>query len=203
MEVEPSQVDYAKGVFSARGSKKKMSLQQLAKVKPFSVMGEGSVGATFPNGCHITEVEIDPETGVAQVVSYNAVDDCGNVINHAIVEGQVHGAVVQGVGQILREEVVYDRASGQLLTGSFMDYCMPRAGLIPGIRMEESPVPSASNVLGVKGVGESGCTASMPAVANAVMDALRPLGVKHLDMPMTPARVWRAIQSARATAQKH
>ena len=197
MEVEPSQVDYAKGVFSARGSKKKLSLQQLAKVKPFSVVGEASVGSTFPNGCHITEVEIDPETGVAQVVAYNAVDDCGNVINHAIVEGQVHGAVVQGVGQILREEVVYDRHNGQLLTGSFMDYCMPRAGLIPGIRMQDSPVPSKSNVLGAKGVGESGCTASMPSVANAIMDALRPLGVKHLDMPMTPARVWRAIQSAR------
>ena len=197
MEVEPSQVDYARGVFSARGSKRKLSLQQLAKVKPFSVVGEASVGSTFPNGCHITEVEIDPETGVAQVVAYNAVDDCGNVINHAIVEGQVHGAVVQGVGQILREEVVYDRDNGQLLTGSFMDYCMPRAGLIPGIRMQDSPVPSKSNVLGAKGVGESGCTASMPSVANAIMDALRPLGVKHLDMPMTPARVWRAIQSAK------
>jgi carbon-monoxide dehydrogenase large subunit len=201
LEVEPSQVDYAKGVFSARGSNKKISLLQLAKVKPFSVIGEASVGSTFPNGCHITEVEIDPETGVTQVVAYHAVDDCGNVINHAIVEGQVHGAVVQGVGQILREEVVYDRDSGQLLTGSFMDYCMPRAGLISGIRMEDSPMPSASNVLGVKGVGESGCTASMPSVANAVMDALRPLGVKHLDMPMTPPRVWRAIQSAKASAQ--
>jgi carbon-monoxide dehydrogenase large subunit len=108
----------------------------------------------------------------------------------------VHGAVVQGVGQILGEEVVYDRDTGQLLTGSFMDYCMPRAGLIPGIHFEDSPIPATNNVLGVKGVGESGCTASMPSVANAVMDALRPLGVKHLDMPMTPARVWRAIQSA-------
>jgi carbon-monoxide dehydrogenase large subunit len=196
MEVEPSQVDYAKGVFSARGSKKNISLQQLAKVKPFSVIGEGSVGSTFPNGCHISEVEIDPETGVTRVVAYHAVDDCGNVINHAIVEGQVHGAVVQGVGQILGEEVVYDRDTGQLLTGSFMDYCMPRAGLIPGIHFEDSPIPATNNVLGVKGVGESGCTASMPSVANAVMDALRPLGVKHLDMPMTPARVWRAIQSA-------
>jgi len=197
MEVEPSQVDYAKGVFSARESKKKLSLQQLAKVKPFSVVGEGSVGSTFPNGCHVSEVEIDPETGVTRVVAYHAVDDCGNVINHAIVEGQVHGAVVQGVGQILGEEVVYDPGTGQLLTGSFMDYCMPRAGLIPGIRMEDSPIPATNNVLGVKGAGESGCTASMPSVANAVMDALRPLGVNHLDMPMTPARVWRAIQSAK------
>jgi carbon-monoxide dehydrogenase large subunit len=200
MEVEPSQVDYARGVFHARGTKQKISLVELAKVKPFSVLGEGSFGSTFPNGCHISEVEIDPETGVTKVVAYHAVDDCGNVINHTIVEGQVHGAVVQGVGQILGEEVVYERDSGQLLTGSFMDYCMPRAGLIPGIRMQDSPVPSVNNVLGVKGVGESGCTASMPSVANAVMDALRPLGVQHLDMPMTPARVWRAIDSARARA---
>jgi carbon-monoxide dehydrogenase large subunit len=197
LEVEPSQVDYAKGVFRARGSKKKLTWEGLARVKPFSVTGEASVGSTFPNGCHISEVEIDPETGATRIVAYNAVDDCGNVINHAIVEGQVHGAVVQGVGQILGEEVVYDETSGQLLTGSFMDYCMPRAGIVPDIRMQDSPVPATNNVLGVKGVGESGCTASMPSVANAVMDALRPLGVEQLDMPMTPARVWRAIQSAR------
>jgi carbon-monoxide dehydrogenase large subunit len=197
MEVEPSQIDYAKGVFTVRGSKRKISLQQLAKIKPFSVMGVGSVGSTFPTGCHITEVEIDPETGVTRVVAYNAVDDCGNVINHTIVEGQVHGAVVQGAGQILSEEVVYDRDTGQLMTGSFMDYCMPRAGLVPAIRMQDSPVPSANNVLGVKGVGESGCTASIPSLANAVVDALRPLGVAHLDMPLTPAKIWHAIQTAR------
>ncbi len=197
MEVEPSQVDYARGVFQVRGEKRKISLFELAKKKPINVMGEGSFGSTFPNGCHISEVEIDPETGVAAIVAYNAVDDCGNVINHAVVEGQVHGAVTQGAGQIFSEHVVYDRATGQLLTGSFMDYCMPRAGLVPDIRMQDAPLPSVNNTLGVKGVGESGCTASLPSLTNAVIDALRPLGVQHLDMPLTPAKLWHAINSAK------
>jgi carbon-monoxide dehydrogenase large subunit len=172
-------------------------LFELASKKPVNVMAEGSFGSTFPNGCHITEVEIDPATGVARIVAYNAVDDCGNVINHAIVEGQVHGAVAQGAGQIFSEQVVYDRETGQLLTGSFMDYCMPRAGLVPDIRMQDHPLPSVNNTLGVKGVGESGCTASIPSLANAVVDALRPLGVAHLDMPMTPAKLWHAIHAAK------
>jgi len=197
LEVEPSQVEYSKGTFQARGSKKKISLFQLAKNKPFNAMGEGTFGSTFPNGCHISEVEIDPETGVASIVAYNAVDDCGNVINHAVVEGQVHGAVTQGAGQIFCEHVIYDRDTGQLLTGSFMDYCMPRAGLVPDIRMQDAPLPSVNNTLGVKGVGESGCTASLPSLTNAVIDALRPLGVQHLDMPLTPAKLWHAIRSAR------
>jgi len=198
LEVEPSQVEYSKGTFHARGSKKKIGLIELAKKRQFTVMGEATVGATFPNGCHISEVEIDPATGLTRICSYNAVDDCGNVINHAIVEGQVHGAVTQGAGQIFGEQVVYDRDTGQMLTGSFMDYCMPRAGaLVRDIRMQDSPVPSATNVLGAKGVGESGCTASMPSLANAMMDALRPLGVPPLDMPFTPARVWHAIQAAK------
>ena len=114
-----------------------------------------------------------------------------------MVEGQVHGAVTQGAGQIFSEQVVYDRETGQLLTGSFMDYCMPRAGLVPGIRMQDHPLASKNNVLGVKGVGESGCTASLPSLTNAVVDALRPLGVAHLDMPLTPSRLWHAIRSAK------
>ncbi|MBI1966136.1 MAG: xanthine dehydrogenase family protein, partial [Betaproteobacteria bacterium] len=141
LDAEPSQVDYARGVFTGRNSKQKISLLDLAKKQPVSAMGEGSFGSTFPNGCHISEVEIDPQTGVARIVAYNAVDDCGNVINHAVVEGQVHGGVTQGAGQIFREQVVYDRETGQLLTGSFMDYCMPRAGLVPVIRMHERPLP--------------------------------------------------------------
>ena len=139
LEVEPSQVEYSKGVFQVRGAKKKIGLFELASRKPINVMAEGSFGSTFPNGCHITEVEIDPATGVARIVAYSAVDDCGNVINHTIVEGQVHGAVTQGAGQIFSEQVVYDRETGQLLTGSFMDYCMPRAGLVPDIRMQDAP----------------------------------------------------------------
>jgi aerobic carbon-monoxide dehydrogenase large subunit len=197
LEVEPSQVDYAKGVFQVRGGRKKIGLFQLAKKKPFTAMGEGTFLSTFPNGCHITEVEIDPATGVTEIVAYNAVDDCGNVINHTIVEGQVHGAVAQGAGQIFGEHVVYDRDTGQLLTGSFMDYYMPRAGLVPGIRMQDAPLPSTANALGVKGVGESGCTASIPSLTNAVLDALQPLGVQHLDMPLTPAKLWHAIQAAK------
>ena len=197
LEVEPSQVEYSKGVFQVRGAKKKIGLFELAAGKPINVMAEGTFGSTFPNGCHITEVEIDPATGVPRIVAYNAVDDCGNVINHTVVEGQVHGAVTQGAGQIFGEQVLYDRQTGQLVTGSFMDYCMPRAGMVPGIRMQDAPVPSVNNTLGVKGVGESGCTASIPSLANAVMDALRPLGVAHLDMPMTPAKLWHAIHSAK------
>jgi carbon-monoxide dehydrogenase large subunit len=197
LEVEPSQVEYSKGVFQVRGAKKKIGLFELASKQPIDVMAEGTFGSTFPNGCHITEVEIDPATGATRIVAYNAVDDCGNVINHQVVEGQVHGAVAQGAGQIFGEQVVYDRQTGQLLTGSFMDYCMPRAGLVPGIRMQDSPVPSVNNALGVKGVGESGCTASIPSLANAVMDAVRPLGVANLDMPLTPAKIWHAIHSAK------
>ncbi|HXF67894.1 MAG TPA: xanthine dehydrogenase family protein molybdopterin-binding subunit [Burkholderiales bacterium] len=197
LEVEPSQVEYSRGVFHVRGGREKISLAALAGKRRLALTAEASVGSTFPNGCHIAEVEIDPETGVSRIVAYNAVDDAGNVINHTVVEGQVHGAVAQGAGQVFGEKVVYDRASGQMLTGSFMDYCMPRAGLLPEIRLEDHPVPSKINVLGAKGVGESGCTASLPALANAVMDALRPLGVEQLDMPYTPARVWHAIQEAR------
>jgi carbon-monoxide dehydrogenase large subunit len=200
LEVEPSQVEYSEGVYQVRGAKKKIGLFELAARQPITVMAEGSFGSTFPNGCHITEVEIDPATGASRIVAYNAVDDCGNVINHMIVEGQVHGAVTQGAGQIFGEQVVYDRQSGQLLSGSFMDYCMPRAGLVPAIQVQDYPVPSINNTLGAKGVGESGCTASIPSLANAVVDALRPLGVGHLDMPMTPAKLWHAIQSAKKTA---
>ena len=157
---------------------------------------EGNFGSTWPNGCHIAEVEVDPETGDTEVVSYCAVDDIGVVINHAVVEGQLHGGVVQGAGQVFGEQVVYDPKTGQSLTASFMDYYMPRAGLIPEIRGEEHPTPSKVSPLGVKGVGESGCTASIPVLVGAVLDAVRPLGIKSLDMPLTPARVWRAINGA-------
>jgi carbon-monoxide dehydrogenase large subunit len=195
--VEPSQVRYAAGVFHDRESRRKVPLAQLARAGSLSVVAEGKFGSTFPNGCHIVEVEVDPATGATEIVSYCAVDDCGRVIHHGIVEGQLHGGVVQGAGQVLGEQVRYDSASGQLLTASFMDYCMPRAGLVRGIRSAERPTPSRVSPLGVKGMGESGCTASLPAVANAVLDALRPLGIAHLDMPMTPAKVWEAIRAAK------
>jgi carbon-monoxide dehydrogenase large subunit len=196
--VEPSQVEYANGAFRTAESKRAVMLEDLARTKRFAVQAEGSFSSTFPNGCHITEVEIDPTTGVTQIASYITVDDCGRVINHAIVEGQMHGGVAQGAGQVFGEEVVYDRATGQLMTGSFADYYMPRAGLVGEISMEEHPTPSKVSPLGVKGMGESGCTASLPALVTAVLDALRPLGVRHLDMPLTPAKVWSAIAAAKA-----
>jgi carbon-monoxide dehydrogenase large subunit len=197
LAVEPSQVEYAKGEFHTRETKRKVRLGDLARSGPISVLAEGKFGSTFPNGCHIAEVEIDPATGVTGIASYCAVDDIGTVINHEVVEGQLHGGVVMGAGQIFAEHVVYDRGTGQLLTGSFMDYCMPRAGLVRSVRGEEHPTPSKVSPLGVKGVGESGCTGSLPALANAVMDALQPLGIKHIDMPLTSTKLWHAIHSAK------
>jgi carbon-monoxide dehydrogenase large subunit len=196
--VEPSQVSYASGAFRTAESSRSITLADIAKAKKFTVTAEGSFSSTFPNGCHITEVEVDPATGVSQIASYITVDDCGRVINHAIVEGQMHGGVAQGAGQVFGEEVVYDRVTGQLLTGSFADYYMPRAGLVGEISMEEHPTPSKVSPLGVKGMGESGCTASLPALTTAVIDALRPLGVQHLDMPLTPSKVWSAIVATKA-----
>ncbi len=196
MGVEPSQVTYAKGVFESKDAKRSVKLGDLARAKPFAVMADGKFGSTYPNGCHIVEVEIDPATGSTEIVSYSAVDDYGVVINHTIVEGQLHGGVVQGLGQVLAEQIVYDRGTGQLITGSFMDYCMPRAGWLRGIKGQAHATPSKVSPLGVKGVGESGCTGSIPAVANAVMDALQTAGIGHIDMPLTPSKVWQALQSA-------
>jgi carbon-monoxide dehydrogenase large subunit len=161
------------------------------------VTGEGKFGSTYPNGCHVAEVEIDPQTGFTDVVSYVTVDDCGVVINHAIVEGQMHGAVAQGWGQIFGENVIYDPETGQLLTGSFADYAMPRAGWIKDITIAEHTTFGTISPLGVKGMGESGCTASLATLTNAVMNALRPLGVPPLDMPLTAHKLWQAISAAK------
>ena len=199
LKLEPSQISYANGVYSSTESSRSIELTDLAQQQPLAIMADGKFGSTFPNGCHIVEVEVDPETGVPTVASYCAVDDCGEVIHHAIVEGQLHGGVMQGAGQVFGEHVVYDRESGQPLAASFMDYVMPRAGLIRDIRGAEHATPSTVSPLGVKGVGESGCTASIPVLVAAVIDALRPLGVTHLDMPLTPSKLWHAIQDARRT----
>ena len=161
------------------------------------LIGQASSGATFPNGCHIAEVEIDPQTGQCELVGYWAADDVGEVISPKQLLGQVHGGVVQGLGQAFGEHAIYDRDTGQLLTGSFMDYVMPRAGILHGFHHQSVPVPTKLNMLGAKGVGESGCSGSLPALANAVIDALRPLGVTELDMPFTPARLWELIQARR------
>jgi aerobic carbon-monoxide dehydrogenase large subunit len=155
---------------------------------------------TFPAGAHICEVEIDPETGVVEVIAMTAVDDFGTIINPMIVEGQVHGGLAQGIGQALMENCVYDRESGQLLSGSYMDYAMPRADDLPTFRVGNRVTPCTHNPLGAKGCGEAGAIGSPPAVINAVIDALAPLGVTHLDMPASPERVWQAIQSATNSA---
>jgi len=151
---------------------------------------------TFPNGCLVAEVEIDTETGIAEIVRFTAVDDAGTIVNHQIVEGQMQGGITQGAGQVFGEHAVYDPDTGQLLTGSFMDYPMPRAGLVGDLAIREHPVPTAANPLGAKGVGEAGVSGSLPALMNAVADALRQAGVSHFDMPATPDRIWRAIRDA-------
>jgi len=153
--------------------------------------------ASYPNGCHVVEVEIDPETGKTDIVNYVSVDDFGNVVNPLLVEGQVHGGIVQGIGQALMEEARFD-AEGQPLTGSFMDYAMPHAHDVPRIVTASHPVPANTNVLGAKGCGEAGCTGALPAVMNAVVDALAEFGIRHIDMPATPSRIWQAIRDAQA-----
>ena len=155
-----------------------------------------TIPGAFPNGCHIAEVEVDAETGAAQVVKYTAVNDLGTVLNPMLVEGQMHGGIVQGLGQVLLEKAVYD-SEGQLVTGSFMDYAMPRAHDVPMIEVAHHPVPTKSNPLGAKGCGEAGTSGGLPAVANAVIDALSVFGICHLEMPMTPARIWQAITDAK------
>jgi len=148
---------------------------------------------TWPNGCHVCEVEIDPDTGATELVGYVVVDDVGTVVNPLTLEGQIHGGLAQGIGQALMEQVVYDSRSGQLLTASLMEYAMPRADTLPDVVVGSNPVPTALNPLGAKGAGEAGTVGALPAVMNAIIDALAPLGVLHLDMPATPERVWRAI----------
>jgi carbon-monoxide dehydrogenase large subunit len=153
---------------------------------------------TWPNGCHVCEVEIDPETGAVTLTNYVVVDDVGTVINPLTLKGQIHGGVAQGVGQALMEQVVYDRDSGQLLTTSFMEYAMPRADTLCDMVIHSNPVPTTLNPLGAKGAGEAGTVGALPAVINAVMDALAPLGVRELDMPASSERIWHAIQAAKS-----
>jgi aerobic carbon-monoxide dehydrogenase large subunit len=210
MDAKPDDIEFGEGLYRVKATNRSMPLQDVAKAfyRPMGIPAEFGVGldgsgsfsgepGNFPNGCHTCEVEIDPETGSVAVVRYTAVDDLGRVINPMIAEGQVHGALAQGIGQALFEHIIYERESGQLVTGSFMDYAMPRAGELPGFAVHHHEVPATTNPLGVKGIGEAGSTGAPPAVMNAILDALRPLGVHHLDMPATPLRIWRAIQAAK------
>jgi len=196
--VPAEEIRYSEGRFHA--GDRSLGFVELAKAlasqqpHPLNTTAEGTYGATYPNGCHIAEVEIDPETGKATIERYVAVDDLGTVINPTLVEGQVHGGVMQGAGQVFGEHAVYDAGSGQLLTGSFADYFMPHSDLLKHIEVHDHPVPTKENALGAKGVGEAGCSGSLPALANATIDALRTRGITHLDMPYSPARVWEALQ---------
>jgi len=200
LEVAQADVEFVEGRYRVKGTDREIAITELAMRHRGALdvdLKDKKVGSTFPNGCHIAEVEVEPETGVIEVVSYVACDDAGNIINHQLVEGQMQGGITQGAGHILGERAIYDE-SGQLLTGSFMDYPMPRALLVDGLRVLHHPVPTKTNPLGAKGVGEAGVTGSMPCIMNAIIDALRTAGVTHFDMPATPLRVWRALQAAKA-----
>ncbi len=201
LESAQADLEFAAGSYRIKGTDRSIGIAALARKYPgkldLDFKERPKVPGTFPNGCHIAEVEIDPETGETEIVAYVACDDAGVIINHQVVEGQMQGGVTQGAGHIFLEQAIYD-ASGQLLTGSFMDYAMPRAGLVGGLVVADHAVPTATNPLGAKGVGEGGVTGSMPCLMNAVIDALRPAGVKRLDMPASPQRVWAAVQAARA-----
>ncbi|HEY4980658.1 MAG TPA: xanthine dehydrogenase family protein molybdopterin-binding subunit [Pseudolabrys sp.] len=209
LEASVSDIEFKSGRFIIAGTDRAIDIMELAERLRSGVKFPNGVPqsldvthvtkpipGTFPNGCHIAEVEIDPDTGATQVVKYNAVNDFGTVVNPLLVEGQIHGGVVQGLGQVLLEQAVYD-TDGQLVTGSFMDYAMPRAHDAPMIEVASRPVPTKSNPLGAKGCGEAGTSGGLPAVANAVIDALSDYGIRHLEMPMTPSRIWQAIEDAK------
>jgi carbon-monoxide dehydrogenase large subunit len=203
LEVAATDVEFSGGAYRVRGTDLAIRFEEVvrrhagAAPHPLDARGDAPQPMSFPGGAHVAEVEIDPDTGVVSLLTYTAVDDCGRIINHTLLEGQLHGGIVQGIGQALGEHALYDRATGQLLAGTFGDYAMPRADEQPEIRLFDNSVPSPGNPLGVKGAGEAGTTGAVPAVANAVIDALRPLGIHHLDFPFSPARVWAAISAAR------
>lgn len=195
LEAAAADIEYGKGEFRVAGTDRRLGWRELAQKKGRALNTVATFAApemSFPNGCHVCEVEVDPETGVVRVVGYAAVDDVGHVVHPAIVEGQIHGGVAQGLGQVLGEHVVYGE-DGQLLTASFMDYTIPRADDLPRLALGHHVAPCTTNPLGAKGAGESGVAGSLPAGVNAVLDALAQRGVKHLDMPMTPQRVWQAL----------
>jgi carbon-monoxide dehydrogenase large subunit len=210
LEAAEADITFAGGAFSVVGTNRTLPLKDVARaafqtaalprgVEPglFETATFVPPSDTWPNGCHVCEVEIDPETGAVTLVAYVVADDVGTVINPMTLKGQIHGGVAQGVGQALMEQVVYDPDSGQLLTASFMDYAIPRAETLPDVAVESHPVPTKLNPLGAKGAGEAGTVGALPVVMNAVLDALAPVGVRHLDMPASPERVWQAIRGAK------
>ena len=209
-EAAPQDIEFAQGQFRIAGTDRSIGILDLAaKLRSGALSGRDlppsldhaqmsdAMAGVFPNGCHIAEVEIDPETGVARFDRYVSVNDFGTVVNPLLVEGQIHGGVLQGIGQALMEDARYD-PDGQLQTGSFMDYAMPRAADAPNFAVLHHPVPTPSNALGAKGCGEAGCSGAIPAAVSAVLDALADMGVTEIDMPTTPLRIWHAIEAAKA-----
>ena len=202
LEVSGGDIEFADGRFTVAGTDRWKSLFDVAAAaRKRSGETNGLKGAgeyqpeapTYPNGCHIVEVEIDPDTGAIKLVAYTVVDDFGKVINPLLIAGQVHGGIAQGAGQALMEDAIYDEESGQLLTGSFMDYGMPRASDFPPLSTKWNEIPCTTNPLGVKGAGEAGTVGAAPAIINAIVDALSEFGVTHIDMPATPETIWQAI----------
>jgi carbon-monoxide dehydrogenase large subunit len=209
LKVADDDIKFADGIFSSPRTNQTMTISEVAKAAAVPAKlpkgMEPSLIATavynvevenFPNGCHVCELEIDPDTGHIEILRYSVVDDVGTVINPLLVHGQIVGGVAQGVGQILMEDIAFDADSGQLISGSFMDYAMPRAGDLSSVQVKSNPVPTPTNPLGAKGCGEAGCVGAMPAVANAIVDALSGFGVRHIEMPATPERIWRAISNS-------
>jgi len=211
LEAAASDIEFRAGRFTIAGTDRSIGIMELAeKLRGGLEVPEGvpnslsvkhvtaePIPSVFPNGCHVAEVEVDPDTGVVEVVKYNSVNDFGTIINPLLVAGQIHGGVVQGIGQAIMEKTAYD-ADGQLLTGSYMDYAMPRASDSPEVGFESHPVPAKNNPLGVKGCGEAGCAGALTSVMNAIVDALSDYGVANIEMPATPERVWKTIQEAKA-----
>ncbi len=199
LEASEADIEYADGAYRIAGTDRTVELAELARRHPGELDSKAELPAprAFPSGAHVAEVEVDPDTGLTELVRYVSIDDCGAVMNHMLLEGQIWGGLLQGLGQVFGEACLYDE-NGQMLSGSFMDYAMPRADLVKRVTIQTVLVPSPSNQLGVKGVGEAGTVGSLPTAMNAILDALRPQGVRHLDMPASAQRVWQALQDGAA-----
>ena len=206
LETDPGDIEFNGGRYVIKGTDRTVELTEVidkrltAGPHPLDTITEMSIPRAFPSSAHVAEVEIDRDTGTMKVLSYTAVEDIGTVINHTLAEGQIHGGVMQGAGQVMGELCAYDEASGQLLSGSFMDYVMPHADSMPRVKMVERSTPTPNNPLGAKGVGEAGTVGAGATLMNAVLSALRPAGITEFDMPATPHRLWEALNGANRLA---
>jgi carbon-monoxide dehydrogenase large subunit len=213
LEAADGDIEFSEGIFTVAGTDRSVTIKDVARAAadPAKLPDDMETGLTaqasytakvmnFPNGCHVVELEIDPDTGTVDIQKYAVVDDVGTVMNPLLLKGQIQGGIAQGLGQALMEDITFEKDTGQMTTGSFMDYAMPRASDMTFIDIVSNPVPTKSNPLGVKGAGEAGTVGALPAITNAIVDALSHLGVRHIEMPATPERIWRAIREAQASA---